>query len=514
MDALHRHALEQTPPSGSDRFSLLPPEVLSDIFAYLAPDPPLALSRRLLPYSRASRLSDVQVTSFRQLQRFAETVKTAPGLSGYVRTFAVAFREPTEAILALETAFNDTLRETLGLLPAVKEVQAVDWMSTSFLLSENAAGHTCRNVHTLRLTVLLTQLTSLDFITYRLALLSRYPRLRKLEIMVLPYDPGSSTATAFDLFPASDLAPPALDMAPLTHIEQLVLGGALCDQRVVNVLRAFHGVVEVVLLDSFASRHIAPALAALDASGLRTLVLQRLVGAPPPVDLAPQETAWVRFSGVHELVLGLPISSPEALAAALPSFGDLSRLVFGAGSDPSAALVQQLVANRPPLLRELILSHVTGEVGAPLSPASLPSVVLWIEAVRAESADEAEAAVAPVFPLLDWRLPAWTSAFTPADAEALFPLARAAGVQLRGTVVSACLTSFVLERQMDVWLAVGAGAGAGADGREEDAMGDEEREVMGRREFWDALALRYRARLLGDDARVSSVEEVERMDHS
>ncbi|BGP47057.1 hypothetical protein JCM10450v2_002909 [Rhodotorula kratochvilovae] len=511
MEDSHAHGHEGTRQSsdqqdrGDDRFSLLPPEVLSDIFSYLAPDPPLALSRRLLPYSRTSRLAHVEINTFRQLQRFADTLRTAPNLSGYVRTFAVALREPTEAILALETSFNDTLRETLALLPALKEVQAVNWMTTSFLLSENAAGHTCRDVHTLRLTVLLTQLTSLDFITYRLALLSRYPRLRKLEVMVLPFDPGSSSATAFDLFPASDLAPPALDMAPLKHIEQLVLGGALCDQRVVNVLRAFQGVAEVVLLDSFTSRHIAPALAALDTSAIRTLILQRLVGAPPPVDLPPQETDWTRFANVHELVLGMPIPSPEALALALPSFANLVRVGFGAGSDPSAALVQHLLAHRPPLLRQVVLSHVTGEVGAPLSPAVLPSVALWLEAVRAAAADpEGAEGVAPVFPLLDWRLPAWTPSFTPSDAEALFPLARAAGVLLMGSVVSACLTSFVLERQMDVWLAA-----EGDDGE----MGDEEREVMGRREFWDALALRYRARLLGEEARAAT-EGGERMDQS
>ncbi|GAA5893988.1 hypothetical protein JCM8208_001300 [Rhodotorula glutinis] len=504
------------PTPSRDRLSYLPAEVLADIFSHLAPNPPIPLSRRLLPYSRTAKLARVDISSVKQLNSFVETVKGAPGLGGYVRGLTLSLRETTEAILALETAFHDTLGEALALLPAVKEVDAVDWMTTSFLLSDNAvAAVAAHPLHTLRLSILLTQLNSLDFITYRLALLARYPRLRRVEITVLPFDPGSTTAVAFDLFPASDLAPAALDMAPIAQVDKLVLVGALCDQRVVNILRAFRGVRDVDLVDSFASRHIAPALAALDPSALHTLSLRRCLVVPPPVDLPMQETDWARFAHLHEFSLDMPIGSPDALAAALPSFNNLSRVVFRAGSDPSAALVQHLVAHRPPLLHEVVLSHVTGMVGAPLSPESVPAVASWFETmsdavVASRTSDDPGAVVraVPPFPLDDWRLPLWTADFTPSDAEALLPVARAAGVALGGTFISACLTTFVLDRQVDLWL---GGDESGAAVRD---MGDDEREVICDRSFWDALALRYAARLLeGMDGGAAAAGD-ESMDHS
>lgn len=506
-------------PPCRDRLSYLPAEVLADIFSHLVPDPPAPLSRRLLPYSRTAKLARVQITSVKQLNSFVDTVKASPQLGGYVRSLALDLREPTETILALETAFNDTLVEALALLPAVKEVDAVNWMTTSFLLSDNAvAAVAAHPLHTLRLSILLTQLNSLDFITYRLALLARYPRLRNVEITVLPFDPGSTSAVAFDLFPASDLAPAALDMAPIAQVEKLALVGALCDQRVVNILRAFRGVRELDLVDSFASRHLAPALAALDPSALRALVLRRYLVVPPPVDLPAQETDWARFAHLNELALDMPIGSPDALAAALPSFSNLSRVVFGASSDPSAALVQYLVANRLPPLREVVLSHVTGMVGEPLSPESLPAVASWLNAMRDASHDDAsdDAGAAPgpspPFPLAGWRLPLWSADFTPSDAEALFPLARTVGVALRGTFISACLTTFVLDRQVDLWLGGdGDGAESGAAVRD---MGADEREVICDKSFWDALALRYAARLLegmGEGGAAGGVLDDERM---
>ncbi|GAA5851974.1 hypothetical protein JCM9279_007042 [Rhodotorula babjevae] len=503
--------------SSRDRLSCLPAEVLADIFSHLAPDPPAPLSRRLLPYSRTAKLARVQITSITQLNSFVGTVKAAPPLGGYVRALALDLREPTETILALETAFNDTLVEALALLPAVKEIDAVNWMTTSFLLSDNAvAAVAAHPLHTLRLSILLTQLNSLDFITYRLALLARYPRLRNVEVTVLPFDPGSTSAVAFDLFPASDLAPAALDMAPIDQVDKLVLVGALCDQRVVNILRAFRGVHEAALVDSFASRHIAPALAALDPSALRGLVLRRYLVVPPPVDLPAQETDWARFVHLHELSLDMPIGSPDALAAALPSFSNLSRVVYGASSDPSAALVQHLVANRPPLLREVVLSHVTGMVGEPLSPESVPAVASWLEAmsdavVASRTSDDPGAVVqaVPPFPLADWRLPLWAADFTPSDAEALIAFARSAGVTLSGTFISACLTTFVLDRQVDLWL--GGDVESGAAVRD---MGDEEREVICERGFWDALALRYAARLLEGVGEAGAPAGGESMDHS
>ncbi|GJN89870.1 hypothetical protein Rhopal_002859-T1 [Rhodotorula paludigena] len=488
---------------GEDRFSFLPPEVLSDIFSYLAPDPPLPLSHRLLPYSRAARLATVDVVSVDQLRAFLATIRATPGLGGYVRSFCIGLSETTEAILALERpTLNELLAETLALLPAMRELQAVDWITASFVLSDNAET-VCRNLESLRLSILLMQLNSLDFITYRLAVLGRYPRLRKLEVMVLPYDPASSTAIQVDLFPASDLSFPPLDMAPISQIEQLTTGGALCDQRIVNLLRAFRNLRDVRLYDSFASRHIAPALAALDTSSLRSLRLQRLVGIPPPVDLPPQPTDWSRFASVTFLGLSMPVCS-DGLAAALPSFPNLEFLVFGPTSNPTAAQVRHILQHRPPSLGSLVLSHVTGEVGLPISSTTLPSIHSWLVALRAAAdGTSSPSPIPPVFPLLDWRLPSWTAEFRPADVEALVPLAKAAGVALGGTVVSACLTSYVLEKQLALWVGEG-------DGEAPAEMDEGEREVLGRKEFWDALALRYKARLIGEDQAEGAIESMAR----
>ncbi|BGP14936.1 hypothetical protein JCM10213_007263 [Rhodosporidiobolus nylandii] len=499
-----------TQPEQLDSFTKLPPEILQSIFASLPPEsPPPALSRRLLPYTRAARLSAVEITSFRQLELFARTLQEVAGVGAYTRSLTIALMDGTEAILAKQRpSLREVLLEALPHLPNVREVQSVDWLTTAFLLSEDAAtGSTLRSMRSLRLSALLAQLNSTDFLTYRLVLLSRYPALRQLELIVLPYDPGRADATAFDLFPAtisSDAAPPPpLDMQPISHLDHLTLGGPLLDQRAVNILRAFTNLREVTLFDSFASAHIAPALNALDPSALCTLRLQRLGAAPPPVNHAFADpgnstaAALARFTALEELVLGMPMpeSAPSGegsdLAGALASLPVLRRIAFTSASSPSAALIHSLLtSSRPPALEALILSHITGEVGEPMTSAALPSIQLWVDALRAAQADP-ESTVNPVFPLLDWRLPPWRAEFTSADADALFPLARSVGIHLGGTIVSACLTTFVLERQLDVWTGGAA-----------EEMSLEERAAIERRELWDALAIRYRGRLLGEEEEV------------
>ncbi|GAA5861054.1 hypothetical protein JCM3774_002176 [Rhodotorula dairenensis] len=502
-----------------DRFSQLPPEILSSIFSYLGTDPPPPLSRRLLPYSRAARLQTVDILTIKQLGAFVDMLKSVRGAGALVKCFCVGLRETTETVLAMEhPTLNELLAEALSLMPAVREMQAVDWMSTSFLLSDNAADSFCRSLRSLRISVLLAQINSADFITYRLALLARYPLLRRVEIMVLPYDPGSSAATQFDLFPAQDLDPAPLEMTHISHVEALTLGGPLCDQRVVNVIRAFRSLREVTMYDSFASQHIAPALAAVDPTSLRALRLHRLIATPPPVALPFQETDWSRFVGLRQLSIAMPVVS-DSLVAAAPTFSSLEELRFGTASNPTAAQIRQLLLHRLPALRLVELSNVTGDVGAPITPATLPLVGTWLEAVRAAQTDPSEPPI-PHFPLLDWRLPDWTEGFTPSEAETLFPLAREVGVELQGSVVSALLTTFLLERQIDVWQEQLENAESQQQHQQqpgaeeaaapaEDAVDDEAREIMCRREFWDALALRYKARLFGAEMRVVQPSQVE-----
>ncbi|GAA5900576.1 hypothetical protein JCM6882_000913 [Rhodosporidiobolus microsporus] len=496
------------PPAPPDAFSKLPTEILQSIFTYLTDSPPPPLSRRLLPHTRAARLHAVDLTSFRQLELFCRCLRTVPGVGRYVRTLAVKLNDATEALLSKENpSLQDLLVETFALLPSVKEVQAADFHTTSFVLSENAAypgTPNLRSTRALRLAALLAQLNTTDFLTYRLALLSNYTSLRALEIMILPYDPGSATATAFDLFPASDdpSSLPPLNMAPISHLTSLSLGGPMCDQRIVNLLRAFSSLAELSLFDSFASPHITPALSSIEPSSLRKLRLQRLIATPPPVNLPPSPipTDWTRFAQLEELVLGMPLCDDD-LPPALQTLPHLRHLAFNATSNPSAAQVRALLTtHRPPALQALVLSHVTGGVGQPISAASLPSIHLWLDAVRASSADPD--APTPIFPLLDWHLAPWTPSFTHSDAEALIPLARQVGIHLGGTVISACLTTYVLERQLDIWTTEGAAEG----------LGEEEKEALGKREFWDALALRYKGRLLGEEQQQPQPRVEEGMD--
>ncbi|BGP23705.1 hypothetical protein Rt10032_c05g2570 [Rhodotorula toruloides] len=480
-----------TPAPPRNVLSVLPPEILTAIFLQLD-DPPSPLSRRLLPYSRAARLQHVEITSYKQLLLFVRTLRTVQGSGMLVKSFSTCLREETETLLAIERpTLNMLLHDAFALMPAVKEVVAANWIVASLILSEGTPKSLSRSMRSLRLSLLLGQITNTDFITYRLALLSRYESLRKLEIMVLPYDPGASAATAFDLFPAADLSPPPLDMELVSQVEHLTLGGPLCDQRIVNVLRAFEGLSEVTVYDSFASPHVAACLAAIDTKNLRSLRLLRLVATPPPVELPMQETDWTRYANLRELFLGMPVCSDE-LAATLASSQTLEELYFGGYSNPTASQIRHILHHRRPALRLLSLSHVTGEVGEPITPDALPSISTWLDAVRAISHDPTSTNVVPVFPLLDWRLPSWTEPFTPSDAESLFPLARQAGITLTGSLLSAVLTTYVLERQLDVWQGqVDLGGG-------EDAIDEETKQVMASKPFWDALSLRYKARLLDE----------------
>ncbi|GAA6029675.1 hypothetical protein JCM8097_000997 [Rhodosporidiobolus ruineniae] len=487
-----------------DRLTSLPPEILQSIFLQLTDAPPPPLCRSLLPYTRSARFRHVEIISFRQLDAFARTLKAVPGVGAYSRSFGISLLDGTEAVLAKENpSLRELLLETFARLPSVKEVQ-VDWMSAAVLLSEEGtSGGLLRSMRVLRIAVLLAQLNSTDFITYRLALVSRFPSLRQLEVMSLPYDTNSNAATAFDLFPATTDDAHALDMAPIPNVSTLILGGALCDRRVVNLIRAFSNLVEVTMYDSFASPHITPAIHALAPTSVRKLRLQRLIATPPPVSLPMPgpPVDWTRLSALEELVLGMPLATDD-LPAQLAQLPSLQRLCFGATSNPTFAQLRELLVpstSRPPALEAIVLSSQTGQVGAPISAATLPSIQLWLAALRTAQADAAanpeEPAITPIFPLLDWHLPQWTPEFGAADAEALFPLARAAGIHLSGTVVSACLTTYVLERQLDIWT-----TGAASE------LSAEEREALEKRELWDALALRYKARLLGEEAVVVAPE--------
>lgn len=426
----------------------------------------------------------------KQLAAFVKMLQSIRGAGALVKSFAIGLRETTETLVGMERpTLNELLKTALDLMPAVRELQAVDWMSTSFVLSDNATDSICRTLRSLRLSVLLGQINSTDFITYRLALLSRYTRLRTVEVMVLPYDPGASATTQFELFPAQDLEPPPLDMQLIQHVEALALGGPLCDQRVVNLLRAFRGLRDVSMYDSFASPHIAPALAALDPTALQALRLQRLVTTPPPVNLPFQDTDWTRFMHLRTLVVGMPLAS-DSLFAACPSFTRLEELRFGATSNPTVAQLRQVLLHRPSSLRLLELSNVTGDVGGPITPDTLSIVANWLLFTEVAQQDNGDWP-GPIFPLHDWHLPKWTEGFSPSEAETLFPLARQVGVELQGSLLSALLTTFLLDRQIDVWQDQLV---AFPNGPEVD---EETKEVMCRREFWDALALRYKARLLG-----------------
>lgn len=482
-----------------DAFSKLPSEILQSIFLSLSDSPPPALSRRLLPYTRAARFNTVELRTFDQLERFHTAIAASPGVGALVREFSVELMDSTETVMSkLAPTLRELVLKTFALITGVREVR-LDWISAAVLLSEEAAnGATLRSLQTIRLQLLLAQLNSSDFIVYRLSLLSRFPA-SQLEIMVLPYDVTATQASMFELFPAQTATPDTpltpLDMTPISSIDALTLVGALCDQRVVNVLRAFTNLTEITLLDSFASPHISPILEVIEPSSLRTLRLQRLIATPPPINLPlpPPPVEWTRFAALEELILGMPLCNDDLppLLAALPS---LRRIAFGSTSNPSALQVRALLTTvRPPQLQSIVLSHVSGSVGAPISAASLPSIALWLQAARVAQSDPTST-ITPIFPLLDWSLPSWSPDFTSEDAEALFPLAREVGIFLTGSVVSACLTTFTLERQLDVW--------AGEMAAELD---EEEREALEKSELWDALAVRHRGRLLGEEVIVESV---------
>ncbi|GAA5869935.1 hypothetical protein JCM1840_007673 [Sporobolomyces johnsonii] len=498
--------------STTDRFTSLPPEILSSIFSYLLVDPPDPPCRKLLPYVRAARLYLVELSSFDQLARFTDMLRAVPGVGSYTRVLRIWLGDGTEEVLAREKpTLAELLIETLRLTPQLKTLHMGDWMSSSFVLTEQAALVASRSIRSLVLSVLLTQLNATDFITYRLAALARYPALRQVDLVVLTRDPGSSTSTAFDLFPANDPAP-SLDMTPISQVSELTLIGPLCDQRLVNTIRAFSGLANVELIDSFPSKHVAPLLGALDPDRLRKLRLARIYADQPPVfDLPLQEFDWSRLSRLEELIIEMPIMT-DSVSSALSSLPHLASLAFGSFSNPSVSQIRHLLTHRPPSLSSLTLSHITGQVGSPINEHTFQPVLAWLAAITNPNPSPDDPAPV-VFPLLDWDLPIWTDEFDSNDAETLFPLARSAGVRIGGTLISAMLTAYVLDKQLDGWRALGVG-GDELEGEEVAEM----MEAFSNRAFWDALALRYKARLLGVEEVAGGAVQTEQvedaMDHS
>ena len=82
-------------------------------------------------------------------------------------------------------------------------------------------------------------------------------------------------------------------------------------------------------------------------------------------------------------------------------------------------------------------------------------------------------------------------------------------MEVDGSLISAMLTAYVLDKQLESWKELLEAEEEGEDGGKEER--DEMEAVFGDRRFWDALALRYRARL-GLDVPVTEQEEREDRD--
>ncbi|GAA5949350.1 hypothetical protein JCM3765_003378 [Sporobolomyces pararoseus] len=497
----------------------LPPEIISTVFSILSPAPPLPPSRQFVSHFRQSLFSSLEITSFNQIRRLADIFNTGPGAE-YVKRVDVGFAvESTEELLTKfetnPTIWSDLLTKFDGL----REIKCRDWMSTSLgILSTSTAregGGGLTNLKKATISILLTQLNSEDFLLHRLSGIGRYKSLDSLEVVVQPFDPSSSTTNAFELFPSIPPTP-QLDGFPPASIHQvkdLSLVGPLCDRRLQMVLASFDNVRTLSFFDLFSSsQNLSPLLGTLRAPAfLERLKLSQLYSTSLPINLPPSANlSFKPLTSLSSLEINVPLPGLTAQDLFIPSLSDLT---FSTHSTPSFDLIHELVLSKPPSLTNLNLSHISGSVGPPLSRESYPLVLSWLSSLLSSDSPDPSTK----FPIEGWAIPSWPIDFDPNLTEILFPLALSKGISLEGSqLISAMLTAYVLDKQLESWKEL-------LESEEEDTIGSgrEEREemeaVFGDSRFWDALALRYRARLglevpVNQEERVEEVEPQERME--
>ncbi|GAA5871730.1 hypothetical protein JCM16303_000847 [Sporobolomyces ruberrimus] len=503
----------------------LPPEIISNIYLLLSPTPPLPPSRQFVPHFRQSLFHSLDISTFNQITRLSDIFSAGSTLVEYVKRVDVGFVESTEQLLTKfernPSIWNDLLIRFEGL----REIKCRDWMSASLgILSTSNDGQGGRGGHLAKLkkatvSVLLTQLNKEDFVRHRLSVLGRYSALEALEVVVQPFDPSSSTANAFELFPSvMPFSSPSSELdgfppASIHQVKDLTLVGPLCDRRLQTVLASFDNLETLNFFDLFSSsQNLSPLLATLRSpQNLEKLKLSQLYSTSMPINLPPSPNiSFTPFRSLSSLEINVPL--PSLTAQDLLHLPSLSHLIFSSNSTPSFDLVHKLILSNPPSLNHLNLSHISGSVGPPISRETYPLVLSWLSTLLSSSPDESPSPNSNKFPIEGWEIPVWPTEFDPNLAEVLFALASSVRISLEGSsLISAMLCAYVVDKQLESWKELLESEEGGEDGS--NGLGREERgemeQVFGDRRFWDALALRYRARL-GLDVPAVNREEVGR----
>ncbi|GAA5829000.1 hypothetical protein JCM3766R1_003897 [Sporobolomyces carnicolor] len=480
--------------------SSLPPEILSTVFGIMSPTPPLPPSRQFVPHFRQSVFENLEITSFDEITRLTAIFESGSAAE-HVKRVEIGFaRHSTEELLSKFEANPSIWRDLLAKLDGLREIRCRDWMSTSLgLLSTttSAEGGGRARLPKLKkatISILLTQLNREDFVLHRLSLLDQFKALESLEVVVQPFDPSSSTTNAFELFPSIPPTPQLDGFPPasILHVQDLTLVGPLCDRRLQTVLASFDHVRHLSFFDLFSSsQNLSPLLATVRSpEHLEQLKLSQLYAMSLPMNLPPSPTlSFAPFTSLASLEINVPLPGLTAQDLLLPS---LSHLTFSTHSTPSFDLIHELVVLKPASLTNLTLSHISGSVGVPLSRATYPHVLSWLSSLLSNDSPNSSSVE---FPIEGWRIPVWPAEFDPNLTEILFPLAASKGISLEGShLISAMLTAFVLDKQLESWKEL-----LESEEADESGTGAHEREemeaVFGDARFWDALALRYRARL-------------------
>jgi len=440
--------------------------------------------------------NSLEISTFNQIQRLSAIFNSGQGAE-YVKRVEIGFQaESTEELLTKFEANPTIWSDLLAKFEGLRAIKCRDWMSTSLgilsgsISTEGGGGRAALpNLKKATISILLTQLNQHDFLLHRLSLIGQYKSLESLEVVVQPFDPSSSTTNAFELFPSIPPTPQLDGFPPASihQIKELALVGPLCDRRLQTVLSSFDNIRQLSFFDLFSSsQNLSPLLAVLRSPhNLEALKLSQLYSTSLPINLPPSPNiSFTPLTSLSSLEINVPLPGLTAQDLYIPS---LVQLIFSTHSTPSFDLIHELILSKPHSLTNLNLSHISGSVGPPLSRETYPLVLSWLSSLLSESPDPSTR-----FPIEGWDIPSWPTEFDPNLAEILFPLATSKGISLEGSrLISAMLTAYIVDKQLESWKELLE--------NENDETGKEEREemeqVFGDSRFWDALALRYRARL-------------------
>lgn len=402
----------------------MPPELLWSIFGFVRVENGEkqmvgAISKALLPYTRANLYHGVKLESWDQLRKLAGTVQADEELGELIIDLEVAMEaEPDPEAHGPEV--DCPIHVVGSLLSSLFELERLTSsmsLVTELVLDEDFAEACLPSLEWLKLSGTFDDFSNpWDPSNYRAVDLYESLYFLKLDI----------------LRAAESISGPVMkvkkkrDRVTFPSVSILYVMGPLTHRDAPAFVESFVEAGLVKLFDSSPSPNFAPLLKKLSPTVENLTLIGELRDDPSPTIL--DRNSLLRFKSLKELDIAVPEMVVSSVLDTLKDPLPLHRLSFGYGVDVSVEKLRQLVEggperNRLTSLKTLEIDTVDGQRGTRIEDADGPYF----------GGDWA----GPAQPHPDWIPPYWTPNFTYKGAKDLVVACGKVGVSLEGSLEEA-----------------------------------------------------------------------------